>query len=103
MNEPKPVSVDKLVADLKVVVADTDELLSATAAQTGEKMNALRARMQEHLMSVKPRLADAEAAVAARARAAAQATDAYVHENPWTTVGIAAGVGLLVGVILSRR
>jgi len=39
----------------------------------------------------------------AKTRAAAKATDAYVHESPWTAVGIAAGVGLLVGVLIGRR
>jgi ElaB/YqjD/DUF883 family membrane-anchored ribosome-binding protein len=49
------------------------------------------------------RLADAEAAIVAKSRAAARATDTYVHESPWTAVGVAAGVGLLVGLIIGRR
>jgi ElaB/YqjD/DUF883 family membrane-anchored ribosome-binding protein len=63
----------------------------------------MRARLQERLKGARARLADAEAALVAKTRAAARATDAYVHESPWTAIGIAAGVGLVLGVILGRR
>ena len=49
------------------------------------------------------RLADAEALVVDKTRAAARATDEYVKENPWQAVGVAAGIGFLIGVIVSRR
>jgi len=64
---------DKLVADLKVVVNDAEELLAATAQQTGEKIAALRERMQDNLRDARLRLADAEAAVRAKTRAVAKA------------------------------
>jgi ElaB/YqjD/DUF883 family membrane-anchored ribosome-binding protein len=96
------VTTDKLVEDLKTVVRDAEELLRATAGQTGEKIENVRARAQESLRSVKARLAETGAEIEGRARAAAKSTDAYVHENPWTAVAIAAGIGFLVGM-LSRR
>jgi ElaB/YqjD/DUF883 family membrane-anchored ribosome-binding protein len=94
---------DKLVADLKVVVADAEELLAATAHQTGEKVTALRERMEENLRSARHKLADAEDAIKAKTREVAKATDHYVHEHPWKSIGIAAGVGLVVGMLISRR
>jgi len=94
---------DKLVADLKVVVADAEELLAATAHQTGEKVAVLRERMQENLRNARHRLADAEDAIKAKTREVAKATDHYVHEHPWTSIGVAAGVGLLLGLLISRR
>jgi ElaB/YqjD/DUF883 family membrane-anchored ribosome-binding protein len=94
---------DKLVADLKVVVADAEELLAATAHQTGEKVAVLRERMQENLRNARHRLADAEDAIKAKTREVAKATDHYVHEHPWKSIGIAAGVGLVVGMLISRR
>jgi ElaB/YqjD/DUF883 family membrane-anchored ribosome-binding protein len=97
------VSKDKLMADLKVVVADAEELLKATASQTGERIAAARARAEESLKVAKVRLADAQAAAVARTKAAAKATDDYVHENPWKAVGIAAVAGLLLGALISRR
>lgn len=94
---------DKLVADLKVVIADAEELLAVTASQTGEKVAALRERMQENLRAARHKLLDAEEAIREKTRAAARATDEYVHENPWKSIGVAAGVGLLVGLVLGRR
>lgn len=96
-------SKDKLVADLKLVVADAEELLAATAHQTGEKVAALRERMQENLRAARHKLADAEEAVRLKTREVAKATDNYVHEHPWKSIGVAAGVGLLVGLLISRR
>jgi len=102
-NEHSVASQEKLVTDIKAVISDAEEILKATADQTGEKIAGLRARVQERLHAARLRLADAEAVLVAKTRAAAQATDAYVHENPWKAVGVAAGVGFLVGFILGRR
>ena len=93
----------KLVSDMKVVVADAEEILRATAGVVGDKMGDLRERFGERLRDAKLRLADAEAALVDRTKAAARATDDYVHENPWRAVGVAAGIGLLLGVIIGRR
>ena len=97
------VNKDKLIADLKVVAQDVEELLRATANQTGEKLATARARAEESLRAAKLRIADAGDDVAARTRAAADATDQYVRENPWQAVGIAAAVGFVLGFLLSRR
>jgi ElaB/YqjD/DUF883 family membrane-anchored ribosome-binding protein len=102
-NENSVASQEKLVSDMKAVISDAEEILHATAEQTGEKIASLRARVQERLHAARVRLADAEALLVAKTRAAAQATDVYVHENPWKSVGVAAGVGFLVGFILGRR
>ena len=96
-------SKQKLVSDMKVVVADAEEILRATAGVAGEKMGDLRERFGERLRDARIRLADAEAALVDRTKAAARATDDYVHENPWRAVGLAAAVGLLLGVIIGRR
>ncbi len=97
------VNKEKLVADLKVVVADTEELLRATAGQAGEKVSAIRDRLQEHLATAKASLADAQAAVVDRAKQVGRYTDDYVHDNPWRSVGIAAGFGFIVGLLIGRR
>jgi ElaB/YqjD/DUF883 family membrane-anchored ribosome-binding protein len=96
------VSKEKLMQDLRMVVADAEELLRATAGQAGEKVSAARERIQENLAAAKVRLAAAQEAVADKARQAANATDEYVHENPWRAVGIGAGVGLIIGMLISR-
>ena len=96
-------SKDKLVADLKVVVADAEELLRATASQAGEKVVVARERIQASLASAKVKLSEAERAVLEQTKKAAKATDEYVHEHPWNAVAIAAGIGLILGLLISRR
>ena len=93
----------RFVSDMKVVVSDAEEILRATAGVAGEKMIDLRERIGERLRDAKIRIADAEAALVDRTKAAARATDDYVNDNPWQAVGIAAGVGLLLGIIIGRR
>jgi ElaB/YqjD/DUF883 family membrane-anchored ribosome-binding protein len=97
------VDKNKLIADFKVVVADAEELLRATASQAGDKAADLRARIQTRLADAKVQLADAEAALVDKAKLAGRAADDYVHDNPWRSVGIAAGVGLVIGLLIGRR
>ena len=96
-------SAEKLVADLKLLVSDTDELLRATAAQAGEKAAIARARVQASLAAAKERLADAEDTALGKAREAVRSTDAYVHDNPWAAIGAAAAAALVIGVLIGRR
>ena len=101
-NVENDVSKEKLMQDLRVVVADAEELLRATVGQAGEKVAVVRERIQGNLVVAKERLVAAEQAVVAKTKQAAKATDEYVHENPWKAVGIGAGVGLIVGMLISR-
>jgi len=101
--ETTDISRDKLISDMKVVIADADELLRATAGQAGEKVAAARARIQDSIDGAKIKLAQLSEASAEKAKAAARATDDYVHDHPWNAVGIAALVGLVLGTLISRR
>ncbi len=103
MTDMTDASKDKLIADFKVVVADAEELLRATANQAGDKAADLRAKIQNRLADAKLRLADAEAVMVDRAKQVGRAADNYVHDNPWRSVGIAAGFGLIVGLLIGRR
>ncbi len=97
------VTRDKLVADLKIVINDAEELLKITAGQAGEKAAAVRDRLQKTIDQAKGKLVEVENRAIDQTKAAARATDTYVHDNPWKSVGIAAGVGLLFGLLLGRR
>ncbi len=96
-------SKQKLITDMKVVVDDAEEILRASAGIAGEKMANLRERIGERLVDAKIRLAEAEDEIINKTRAAARATDEYVHDNPWQAVGVAAAIGVLVGLIVGRR
>lgn len=103
MNETSDVTKEKLITDVKLVIADTEELLRATAGQTGDKIAEIRAKTQDRLAAAKIKLAEAEAALVDRAKQAGRVADDYVHDNPWRSVGVAAGVGLIVGLLIGRR
>ncbi|HWR78168.1 MAG TPA: DUF883 family protein [Thiobacillus sp.] len=97
------VTKEQLIDDFKVVVADAEALLKATANQGGEKLAEVRAKAEESLRVAKDKMAEAQAALLVKTKAAAKATDVYVHENPWRAVGVAAGVGLVIGLLIGRR
>jgi ElaB/YqjD/DUF883 family membrane-anchored ribosome-binding protein len=103
MTEMTDVTRDKLIADFKVVVADAEELLRATAGQAGEKVSAARLRAEEHLARAKESLAEAQVAVLDKAKAVGRVADDYVQDNPWRSVGVAAGIGFIVGLLIGRR
>lgn len=101
--EAEQVTRENLVEDLRAVVADAEELLKATASQTGERIAAARAKAEESLKAAKARLAEEEVAGMAKAKAAAKATEDYVRANPWRAVGITAAVGFILGILVARR
>jgi ElaB/YqjD/DUF883 family membrane-anchored ribosome-binding protein len=102
-TELQIVTREKLVADLRVVLADTEQLMQAAIGQSGEKLAALQPRIEENLRSAKARLTEFERAAAEQARAAAEATDAYAHDHPWKVAGFTALLGVAVGLLIGRR
>jgi ElaB/YqjD/DUF883 family membrane-anchored ribosome-binding protein len=103
MSETNAVNRDRLIADMKVVVADAEELLRATANQAGDKMTELRGKAQDNLVKARASLAEAQGAMADKAKEAGHVADEYVQANPWRSIGIAAGVAFVVGLLVSRR
>jgi len=97
------VTKDQLIRDFKVVVADAEALLKATAGQGGEVVAAARAKAEESLAAAKVKMSEAQAALAAKSKAAAKATDEYVHVHPWQAIGVAASVGVVIGLLIGRR
>jgi ElaB/YqjD/DUF883 family membrane-anchored ribosome-binding protein len=101
--EVEQVTMGALMADLRAVVADAEELLKATADQTGERVVAARGKAEESLKAAKARLDEQEAALMVKTKAVAKATEDYVRDNPWKSVGIAAAAGLVLGILAKRR
>ena len=96
-------STERLMTDFLTVVRDTENLLKATAGDASERAAKARAHAEESLHKARARMSELEHDLAARTREAAQKTNAYVHDNPWPSIGVAAGVGLLVGLLIGRR
>lgn len=103
MTDLNAAHTDKLMTDLRVVIADAEALLKMTADHVGEGATEVRGRVQQRLQQAKADLVHLEQVAVAKARAAGQATDQFVHENPWKSMGIAAGLGLVIGLLVGRR
>lgn len=101
-GEINPVTMDKLRDDLRVLAGDMEQLLKATASQTGEQIAKVRAKAEESLGAAKVRIAEAQELALVRTRAAGRATNEYVRENPWRIMAIAAVAGLVLGLALAR-
>jgi ElaB/YqjD/DUF883 family membrane-anchored ribosome-binding protein len=93
----------RILDDLRQVVDDTEALLRDTSQAAGEGAHSARARMRETIDHAKERLSTLEAEVMSRSRDAARETDRYVRSHPWQSIGIAAGAGLLLGMLITRR
>lgn len=96
-------TTQKLKQDLQIVVTDAEELLKATASQTGERIEKIRERAEDSLRAARQRLAEAGAAAGQQARVAADGVDDQLRRHPYAAAGIAAGVGVLVGLLIGRR
>lgn len=97
------VTTQRLKDDLATVLRDAEALIKATAEHGGEKSAEARARIRESLDAAKRRLHEAEQSAVRHGEEAFHATEDYARRNPWQAMGIAAGVGLILGVLLARR
>ncbi|MGB5104999.1 MAG: DUF883 family protein [Steroidobacteraceae bacterium] len=97
------VTTHKLMEDLKTVVADAEALMAATAGDASERAHTARQRAAESVANARARIHTLEEQFKARATATAQQADHYVHENPWQSIAVAAGVGAIIGILLARR
>lgn len=98
---------EQLLEEFNAIVAETEQLLKAVTHVSGEAVGVVKeevdAKLDENLKAARERLEMLEDSVAQRAKAAFKATDTYVRANPWHAVGIAAGIGLILGLLLKRR
>ena len=97
------VTQEQLIADFKTVVEDAEALLKATAKHGGEDLAEIRARAESSIKAVKARIVEEQEALLIRTKEAARATDVYVHENPWAAIGVAASIGMVMGLLFGRR
>ena len=101
--EAGQVTKGEVMEDLRAVVADAEELLKATADQTGERIAAARGKAEESLKAAKVRLNEQDAEVRAKTKAVAKCTEDYVRDNPWKALGIAAAAGFVLCILARRR
>jgi ElaB/YqjD/DUF883 family membrane-anchored ribosome-binding protein len=103
MSDSTEQSRTKLVDEFSNVLSEAEDMLKRAANETGDKAKDLRSQVEAKLLTAKLRLQELEGQAVDRAKEAARATDDYVHEHPWQSIGIAAAVGVVVGVLMNRR
>lgn len=103
MNDMTVAQKDKLMADLRVVIADAEDLLRLGAEQTGAMAIEWRGRVEARLAQAKASLVVLQETAIGKVKAAGQATDDFVRDSPWKAVAAAAGIGLVVGLLIGRR
>jgi len=92
-----------LAHDFEDVVTDAQELLETMGSEGGAKISDMKKRVQASIDAARKQLGELQVSVTEGAKAAAKTTDQYVHDNPWSAIGIGAALGVLVGCLLARR
>ncbi len=87
----------QLIDEFNELLTDAEALLQATATQSGDKIVELRNKVGDSIRVAKEGIGEMETVILHQTKAAAKATDAYVHENPWQSVGAAIAIGFIIG------
>jgi ElaB/YqjD/DUF883 family membrane-anchored ribosome-binding protein len=102
-NSQSHVARERVLADLKALASDTEDLLRVTASDVSEKAKDARSRVLAALDRAKSTYADLQEKGLESAKAAAMKTDETIRARPYEAMGIAFGVGILIGVLLPRK
>ena len=95
--------MDPLLADFQALLKDTEQLLQQSAGLAGDQAEGLRAQLQASLARARSTLQSSEESVRQCGKAGIQATEHYVQEHPLRALGVCAGIGFVLGVLLARR
>lgn len=98
-DRSRETSTERLVTDLKRVVHDSQDLLHSSADAVGDGARVMRERLSEALDAAQDTCRKLEQKIGLRAEAA----DSIIRENPYQSIGVAFGIGLLIGVLVTRR
>ncbi|MEP7155910.1 MAG: DUF883 domain-containing protein [Betaproteobacteria bacterium] len=96
-------SKDQVVRDFKALLTEGEALFKSATSGGDVALAAARDRFKEQLATAKAKYAELEEVTVKQAKRAAAVTDDYVHGNPWTSMAVAGGIGLLIGVLITTR
>lgn len=102
-HDDKSSGAEQLIGEFKSLMADAEALIKATEDHPGETIGSIRNKALETLAGAKESLSGIEGKMLDKAKVAAESADDFVHRNPWEAVGVAAGLGLLIGLFIGRR
>ena len=103
MTTKANVEENDMLSDLQAALQDTESALNDLADEGNAINQSVRDKISASLNDLKAKLLETEKLVSDKTKEAARATDEYVRENPWQSIGVAAGVGFLIGLLVSRR
>ena len=93
----------RLADEFNAVLDDAQNLLRHAAGEAGKDYAEARDRLQNSVKSARDRLGSVEQAILDSARQAGRSADGYVRSHTWESIAIGAGVGLVLGILISRR
>lgn len=96
-------SIDDIIAEFRDLASALDDLLATSAGEGSDALNELKAKASERLKQTKATLTKVERDAVQAAKDVASKSDHYVHENPWTSIAVGAGIGLILGLLIGRR
>ena len=102
-HKDSSLGAESLISEFKSLMADAEALIKATEDHPGEAISSIRNKALETLAGAKESLSGVEGKLLDKAKKAADGADDFVHRNPWEAVGVAAGLGLLIGLFIGRR
>ena len=103
MTAKKSEHADQLIEEFKSLVVDAEALIKATHDHPSETITNLRDKALETISGAKEKIASLEGSMADKAKDVAAGADEFVHRNPWEAIGVAAGLGILIGLLIRRR
>jgi ElaB/YqjD/DUF883 family membrane-anchored ribosome-binding protein len=100
---PEPSAQEKLLEGMKSALDEAENFLKEAAAASGDQATELRAKAVESLRATREALHDTKLSVVKEGKRVAREADEYVHDNPWQAIAAAGVIGLVVGLLISRR
>jgi ElaB/YqjD/DUF883 family membrane-anchored ribosome-binding protein len=96
-------SVDDIVTEFRELAASIDELLAASGSEGSDVLAELKSKAADRLRQAKATIGNVERSAVQTARDVATKSDDYVHDNPWSSIAIGTGIGLVIGLLIGRR
>jgi ElaB/YqjD/DUF883 family membrane-anchored ribosome-binding protein len=93
----------KLASDMQTVLTDAQELMRLAANEAGQGVKEAKERLQQSSQAARQQLASMQENAMRTAREAGDSAEGYVRDHPWEAIGISAGLGMLLGILIARR
>ena len=103
ISKASTAGTDQLIGEFKALMHDAEALIHGTEGHLDGALGTIRSKAAETLADLKEKIEDYEDVITDKAKAVAQDADNFVHRNPWEAVGVAAGLGLLIGIFIRRH